>query len=329
MKKKVFIVMKYLMLIAFMALFFSCNENVKIAEKKLTVDIEIDALSDSTFFKQMLSLVFNDGKLYCAEESRSQILVLDENLKLINAIGNLGQGPEDILYASFITVFKDTVIIKGGNQRMQLFHSDGKFIGSEKTCYETCFWPYCRFVYKNNIFIGDARDSDTYAHVKCSPDLGAVKYFGERYKFPDPVQEKIRNNRYLLDGGDYLISVSDNVPIIEKYDYETGRLLSIFDLSKIEPIKTRMKEADAVNKNNSYLCYVLDCNIFNDKVYLLCNMTTDRYYANTVVVLDCIDDFKVDSKYSLPSNSYRSIAINDKYLYAFASAICKLQRFKL
>lgn len=80
---------------------------------------------------------------------------------------------------------------------------------------------------------------------------------------------------------------------------------------------------------NSYSLYLVDCNIFNDKVYLLCNLKADRYYENKIIVLDCRDNFNAILRYSLPDNVYRSIAINDKYLYAFSRDQCKLQRFKL
>ncbi len=318
--------------IILMIAFHSCDQRkaAMFVEKKLIPDKVITELDDSTYFKIMRSLVFDNGRLYCAEENRSQILILDENLNIRNVVGSLGRGPSEMSYIGCLAVCEDTIIVSdAGSNRMQFYLNNGQHIKSENTGYEDYLLPSYRFIYKKGVYIGEAKNSEK-SIVVYNSTSDKVNYFGDRYRFSSVMQEKIRNHRFLLDGGDYIVSISNNIPIIEKYEPETGKLLSSLDLSDVEPIKSRIEESEMENlPENSYMSFLSDCNIFDDKIYLLCCKNIDSYYVNDIIVLNSRDGLEITSKYSLPDEIYSSIAINGKYLFAFCTDTCELQRFEL
>jgi hypothetical protein len=317
-----------------MIILSSCGGRIDstITDIYLTSDKTITELSDSTFFKIMRSLVFYDNKLYCAEENRSQILVLDENLALMNTIGHIGRGPLELSYVGCLSVYKDTVVVTDpGNNRMQIYLNNGVHVKSDYAIYEDYLLPSNRFVYKNGIYVGEAKTNVDNSLIAYNSITYSSQYFGEKYRFKSSLQDNIRNHRYVLDGqDDYVLSISNNMPYIEKYDYISGELLCSFDISDIEPIRSRQKENETGNlPENSYMSYLSDCNIFSNRVYLLCCDNVDSYRANKVVVFNCENDIKLIAKYILPDMIYSSIAVSDKYLFAFSVDKCELQRFEL
>ena len=74
----------------------------------------------------------DSNKLFLLDNRRSEVIVMDKELNLLNTIGGEGRGPREFFDASsFILIGGDTVIINDpGNNRLQMYYSNGSHIKS-------------------------------------------------------------------------------------------------------------------------------------------------------------------------------------------------------
>lgn len=69
------------------------NESKEIKTVTLERETSLNQLSDSTYITDVMGMVESNNKLYLTDYKRSQVFILDQNLKLINTLGSAGKGP--------------------------------------------------------------------------------------------------------------------------------------------------------------------------------------------------------------------------------------------
>ena len=76
------------------------------------------------------SIRIYQDKLYVADIQKSKVLIFDLTGKLLKEVGELGQKPGQFRAPNALTVDKDgnLCVVDTGNQRVQIFNKDGKFI---------------------------------------------------------------------------------------------------------------------------------------------------------------------------------------------------------
>src|SRR5699024_6159510 len=91
-----------------------------------SISLAIDQLSDSSFFCNVTSIDYKDGKYYISDYERGNIFVLDKQLNLINTLGIKGKGPGELLGASQLFVHSaDSVLIyNDGKKSIELFDQE-------------------------------------------------------------------------------------------------------------------------------------------------------------------------------------------------------------
>lgn len=317
----------YTLIAAF--LIYSCDTTEKeIKIQDVVPDKSISALSDSSFFSVLPSLIWCNTRLLCSESNRSQVFVMNEELDLISVIGGIGRGPEEMSGIDYFCVYKDTIIIKDpGNDRMQFFNFKGNHLGYIKGIDTTPARYLRKFVYENGMFVTTAKNDS--AIIIYNAKTGKTTKFGERYHFNSEIQNRIRNDRYIFKKGDTIISVSDNQPFIEDYDFK-GNLLNTYDYSNIDLIKKELLEISKQKlSERSYSVLIADCDIYEDNIFLLINSHKDGFCSNIVLRFIYNKNIKLCNIYRLKDDIYRSIVFNGTFLYAFSNTTGELQRFRL
>lgn len=310
-------------------LIYSCDsleKDIKIQD--VVPDKTISALSDSSYFSVLKSLVWSNERLLSSETERSQVFVMNEDLELINTIGRAGRGPQEMSDINYFCVYKDTIIIKDpGNDRMQFFDFKGNHLGYIKGVSTSPANYLSKFVYENGMFVTTAKNDS--AIVIFNPITGDATKFGKRYDFNSEIQNRIRNDRFILKGNNTIISVSDNQPFIESYDSK-GNLLNRNDYSNIHLIREELIDISKQKiSERSYAIIVADCNIYKDNIFLLINSYKDGFCCNIVLRFIYDKDLKLSNIYRLKDDIYVSIAFNGTFLFAFSHTSGELQRFRL
>jgi len=319
------------LLYTLIAIFFiySCDNTEKeIKILDVVSDKSISMLSDSSFFSVLQSLVWCNDRLLSSETNRSQVFVMDKDLKLISIIGRLGRGPQEMSDIDYFCVYKDTIIIKDpGNDRMQFFNFKGNHLGRVQGIDNSPARYLSKFVYENGMFVTTAKNDS--AIIIYNPKTGKTTKFGKRYHFNSEIQNRIRNDRHIFKKGNTIISISDNQPFIESYDFQ-GNLLKTYDYSNINIIRKELLEISKQKlPERSYSVLVGDCNIYKDNIFLLINSHKDGFCCNIVLRFIYDKDIKLSSIYKLKDDVYRSIAFNGTFLFAFSNTTGELQRFRL
>ncbi len=308
---------------------YSCNTTEKdIKIQEITSDKSISMLSDSSYFSVLQSLVWCNEGLLSSETKRSQVFVMNKDLELISIIGRPGRGPQEMSDINYFCVYKDTIVIKDpGNDRMQFFNFKGNHLGYIQRIGTSPAIYLRKFVYENGVFVTTAK-SDS-AIIIYNPKTEETTKFGKRYHFNSAIQNRIRNDRNILKKGNTIISISDNQPFIESYDFQ-GNLLKTYNYSRINIIRNELLEISKLNiSERSYSVLVADCNIYEDNVFLLINSHKGGFRCNIVLRFIYDEDIKLSNIYRLKDGIYRSIAFNGTFLFAFSNTSGELQRFRL
>jgi len=290
----------------------------------------ISQLSDSSFFGYLRSFVCYNDNILMAESDRAQIFVLDKDLQLVNIIGSLGRGPNELMGANYFHIHKDTIIASDlGNNRVQFFNIlSGDHLGYVHGLMD--HFPTtlrARFIYKDSIFIGSAEKDSSLVIFDLKSNKSTK--FGERYEFGSETRNRIRNySKNIFSYGDNIISISDNQPLIERYDYE-GNIIEKYDYSDIPLVKEILNEIEKVTyAENSYFVTVTDCNIFENRLFLLLSSTVGEYHCNTLLEFEINEKTELCNIYKLPDKVYTSIAYDGANLFSY-SYKGEIQRFKL
>ncbi|HBX50402.1 MAG TPA: hypothetical protein DEH02_04955 [Bacteroidales bacterium] len=200
---------------------------------------------------------------------------MNKDLKLISIIGRLGRGPQEMSDINYFCVHKDTIVIKDpGNDRVQFFNFKGNHLGYiEGICTSPATYLK-KFLYENGMFVTTAKNDS--ALIIYNPKSEETTKFGKRYHFNSVIQNRIRNDRNILKKGNTIISISDNQPFIESYDFQ-GKLLMTYNYSNINIIRNELLKISKLNiSERSYSVLVADCNIYDDNIFLLKNGDFDK-----------------------------------------------------
>lgn len=93
MKKQILLVVSALLVLA-------CGQRgVVLPVEDATAVHSIEVLSDGSYFSEVASMKFYDGRIYACSMESSQVLCMDTDFGLLNKIGRKGRGTEEIQQA--------------------------------------------------------------------------------------------------------------------------------------------------------------------------------------------------------------------------------------
>lgn len=315
----------------------SCNNEPKtnIKEKYLEKTSFITELSDSSFFSSITCMIEDDNLIYVGDQYRSNILTMDDDLKLINVMGEAGRGPSNILSTCCFTISGDTLIIDDeGNYRFQFFTKKGDYIGSVLKKPEMhLHLGSDRFAY-NNVKLFYSSINPDYSVSEINTNIGeVVNRLSPVIDFGSNRRNTVRNKRNIFLAKEGIIVTSDNIPIIEKYDM-SGTLLEKYDLTQIEEIKTTIDFINDQNyPENSYFRSFYDSYLYGNTLYILLSYkdsdSISSWNVNKIYAFDIKKEIKPLIKYILPGKLYGVFCVNKDYIYAFNSKDISIEKFKL
>lgn len=138
------------------------------------------------------------------------------------------------------------------------------------------------------------------------------------------------NKRDLLKDNEYFYAISDNQPIIEKYDLENNEKIESYNYSFVPFIQ---RNIDAINskpqKPNSYTAFVRDSYISDGKIYILLSSREGQFKANKILCIKLNPDFELGGIYSLPGNIYSSFCVSDDSFFAFNSETASIEKINM
>jgi hypothetical protein len=250
----------------------------------------IDHLSDSSFFSDVRCMVATENSIYFSDYKRSQIIELKkDDLSVEMITGTYGIGPAELDGVDKFCLKQDTIFAGNDGKRSIDMFVNGVFLKSFKLPEQirTASLSLRFSVEKNTLYLS--------ASANINPVAGfdyknyRVKNIGTPFVFSDPVRQRVRNNRHLLLYNDtVLVSISDNMPIIEVFDLE-GKLINKYDYSKISVIEKRNKytsEKQKLDGPNSYYLLVEDVYISGNHLFLLIYTGESGTSCNTILVFN-------------------------------------------
>ena len=317
-------------------LFYTLDANAqetKILENNLNPDIEKTELSDGSFLAQAFQLIYNGNKLYMSEINRQQIVVFDKDLNFINTISRQGRGPDEVVSLSEFSIKKDTVLVKDyGGVKIQIYKNNGAHIKAVSLQdIRSEINPAHNFLYSNDtLTIASTQDSALVRYDFSSGKPSLINKFGKRYEFATLSRNYSNNNRFIdvIDGK--IVTISDNLPIIELYNVG-GELLSKYDFSSIPMIKKQIEFSNNEKGDQGWVSMLAGSySIQGNDLYILVNISEPDYTCNKVIKFSLDGNkFIPEIVYTLPGSVYSGVAVSGKYLYSFNSHASSICRFKL
>lgn len=319
--------MKLLFFLMFLLL-ISCNSN---QEKMCVIDIDVSTLVDSTSLRNVKQLQIYNDTLYMLDEVAGRIIKMDTDILAGSAIdfSGLDHDSNSFTPISFY-VDADSIYVMDANIRgirsLSLMSKNGpitELIGAIGTRF---------FIDRNNFYVSHITEQNCIIVVPEKTALSDtnVIFTGRNFQFSTAKENRNRNNRYLLYDKKHYYAISDNQPIVEKYELETNKLLCSFNFSDVPIIKANIHFiASSMLDDSSYYVMVEDAYIYGNAIYLLCAKLGDDYTRNTIIKVELEPDIHVSKVYRLPGGVYTSFCIYKSYIYAFCKTNNRLERLKL
>jgi len=297
----------------------SCK-NIKYSETRLRPETVIDQLSDSSFLSDVRSIQF-DKYLHITDYGRDQLLIFDLKGRILNCLGMKGKGPGEFLGAAHLFVVNDSIFVYNDGKRSFEIFNNNKHLKTIRLPGNIELSSSFRFFYQDGLLFFSSV-SDTSSIVSFDIKSYSPKRYGKLKQFETPKQTRIRNNKHLFSDNNSLFAVSDNLPIIERYDFN-GNLRDTFDYSKHPIIKRRLNAIHELKKNpNGYSLLLQDAFYFENKLYLLLYSNLEnKISCNDILIIANVNaNMLIQGTYHLSQNWYQSICVSDGFLYAFGMA---------
>lgn len=309
---------------------FSCKkDNDEFSVITCSLERSIDVLPDSTFMSDAIKMQIAGNHIYFIERTSRQLIKLNTDFTINTRIGQWGMGPRDLTEPRNFFLIDDSICIMDiGSMSLKYFLPENTFAHSLKM---KVFSEQRVFSHDDFLYLASYdRDLKTSISLLNLTNKENMSSFGESFDFNHSLQNIIRNKRDLLKDHEYFYTVSDNQPIIEKYDLVSKEKLESFDYSFIPIIEKNIRTiASMPDSPNSYTSFVRDSYIYDGELYLLISKQGDKFTANTILRVKLYPNFELEKTYLLPGEIYSTFCIANDSFYAFnyeTAAIEKIRR---
>lgn len=314
-----------------LTLMFSCAGQQDFRECTVNLIQYITEYPDSSYFKEIRSIYTDGQRIYLLDVARKDIAIFDENLENFHLIGRGGPGYKELTAPLQCYACKDSLyVLDGGANGIKTYNvKNGDFI---------CAYPILGgsrfpFFYDNNRFVLPCiTDSSTILLSPAVPSGVAYEdclYGGAVIKFPTGKETHIRNGNILRLGEGCFYAISDNLPLIRKYDLETLTVLEEYDLSNISIIHKELNyQKNHPTNSNQYRVLFNDAYYSNGYMYLLLSRNIPFHTCNTIIKYD-LSHKKTCYVYQLPHLYYDVFCVLDDNVYAFNNKDVIIEHLKL
>ena len=310
---------------------YGCTKGQTIPEIKYQILHSYTEYPDSSFFKEISCMYYEDGKLYTFDKSRGDVGIWGTESNIFYTVGKIGEGPAEASYPVGFYVQEDTISILDGGSLSLKHHTKNGFIKSTQTqsASDNRF-----FIDKDTIYMSAISDSSCYAKFNKNwerTNINEIKTGGTFFQIvKDRGMNYVRNQRHLVKGKDCFYAISSNYPIIEQYDLHSNSLLESYDLSNVEFIH---KTLDYIKENTksekNVFIFIKDIYWNNDNLYILCANWENGYHVNTILVINDTEAMKPIHTIKLPDEIYTTIAINNDEIFAGNYTRCSIDMYHI
>jgi hypothetical protein len=267
-----------------------------------------------------------DKYLYAADYDRDQVIILTTEGSLIKCLGVKGKGPGEFLGASQLFKHGDTLwVYNDGKRCFEVFNSDSHLQTVKLP--DNLEYPgnFKFFRRGSKLFMTSVSEN----HSICSFDVKthAVWQFGDIEIFDTDKHTRIRNQKHLFATETCILAVSDNLPVIEKYDY-SGTKLETYDYSQIPLVRKRLRVIRSQSRNpDGYSLLVQDVCYDNNNLYLLLYANNgNRISCNNILEINVSDNNTHCLRLlNLGDTWYNAVCVADGILYTYGKN--SLERF--
>lgn len=317
-----------------MSILLSSHKKADLKLTRCTLIKSIDVLPDSSIMSGALNMQFKNDYIYFIEENSKQVIKLKSDFTGNSTIGSNSKNSVELLEPRNFFFIEDTIyIIDMESWSIKSFTHEDKLIDNyrtytlseqrlfteNKTLYLGFFNPELRTCISNFSFITNKeKELD-------------INYFGKPYVFNEPFKNHIRNKRDLVRCGNYFYTVSDNQPIIEKYNLDDNNLIEKFDYSFLPIIKRNLNFIKSrPSYPSTYTAFADNSQIYNESIYILISQQEGKHKKNIIMKVDLKPTLQVTEIYLLPGQSYTTFCVgNENYIYAFNNGSASVEKIKL
>ena len=323
--------------------FTSCiKRNNEVNVISLSSDLEIDMLSDSTFWKDINCIVERDGDIYVSMIERMQIARMDKDLNLKNTIGHRGRGPGEFVYLNNFCVEGNEILIGDElNSAFIEYTTDGEFKSSGERGNRRSDSDF-RFCIENGKIYFSRPDVDTGTSLAVLGIDGSKTddyiQFGNIKNFNPPFKTIRQNGRHVFINRDNIITVPYSLPIIEKYDKKRLEFKEAFDVLTIPKVDEWYKEVtngSDMSKPNSIFSMVKDAYLHGNMLYILYFTPMSMLDKTPVEYMGALvfdvggDEIEYVKRYTFGEDALYKICVTDDYIYGALSGGGVIKRYPL
>ena len=263
--------MKNLSYLFLLLVLFSChNKNSKAPIPEISIEIQkrVNEFNDSAFVDQTLDIHYNNGSLFLTEVKNGRVLELDEDYQLKQIFGQKGDGPAELQYPKASQIHNNQLLILDeGHQKIKVFNLDG-----------TISHQFGReipnnggFFIKDNKLYGSKYDKSTpplFSYSLTSKD--SIHYFGYQNRRLTTINHDRPRVFFLFPFKNQIIAVSENEPVIERFDSEGNKTEELYYPEYFENYIEQAKERErSETKMRGTATFMSDATLSGNELYIL------------------------------------------------------------
>lgn len=308
----------------------SCKDDIRHLPKvNLDRELSINQFSDSSYFSDIRSLYYTNGKYYASDYQRDQIFILNNNLELLKTLGQKGKGPGELLGASNIYVNNDTIFVYNDSKRtFELFNSEEhlktiNLLPQHRLSSDIGFAVKKGELYFSSFF-------SPFSISKYYYKLDSAQFFGRSKDYRTPRERRIKNKRHIHVLENRIVAIPDCQPFVELYTLK-GEYINSFDLSNIRPVKKMLEYVGRNNyAENSYSQFFQESYVYKNNVFILITTVeeNDEKFTNTLLQLELESDLINPIRLlNLGNDWFDSFCVSDDKIIAFNGSTSNLIRY--
>jgi hypothetical protein len=270
----------------------SCNyQRNKLSIQSIKKDISINQLSDSSFFSDIRSLCFYKNNFFVSEYNRDNIFILNSNLELEKTIGNKGKGPGELLGASHLYLYKDSIfVINDGKRTIEVFGFENhlRTINIPQGLSLNSDIRFC--LHRSSIILTNFNSTSSISSLSINSD--SIIWFGNLKKFGTQKENRIKNKRHLHIMEDRVIAIPDCQSKIEIYNM-SGELLLDYEFRNLDLVSKLVQFTEKQGKEiNSYYQLFPDSYVYENQIFILTLSVgkNDKLQCNKIIQFEVIND---------------------------------------
>ncbi|MGB3149810.1 MAG: hypothetical protein WBB27_04035 [Maribacter sp.] len=335
--------MKYLLNIILLFLFgliIACSSVLEDKGGVLTKIHEFDEYSSTEFVVNVTDVLFRSGKVLFVDEGISKIVMMDQDFKSPEFIGNRGYGPEELMSPTLLLTDKENLFIYD-EDKMKILNVDilNGIVFNEMTLGAPLL-TNTPVVDESTLYY--TTPTEPVVQIQKFDLLKGIKLEG--MKLPDNAVKSFFGRHVFTEENGFITVTGYNTPVIEKYSKEWN-LIDTYSLEEIPVIKERMdydapskirRKGTGTAKQTATARITVTCaRLHGDTLYLLVyTLGTDLVSrSNTILKFKSVDSsWQPSGKLFLPEmGNYLTFAIQEDMgqLIAFERTSRAVQVFKI